>query len=249
MGLANRTALVTGAAHGIGAGIAKELLRQGAHVIVLDLDGQALTSTFADEPDATQRTVDLAKDDTAQLAEELCREIGPIELIVNNVGIDTPHGFLELSEPDFDLVFATNLRGPWFLTRALVLDLIERSLGGAIVFVSSLHDHRIRGRPHYSASKAAVAMLVKELAQELAPHRIRVNAVSPGIVRSHTVPLTQPVEAARAKRFVPMGGAGEPADVARVTAALLDEEISRYVTGANVPVDGGLGLHSWSVDP
>src|SRR5277367_2980974 len=129
MGLANRTALVTGAAHGIGAGIAKELLRQGAHVIALDLDGQALTSTFADEPDATQRTVDLAKDDTAQLAEELCREIGPIELIVNNVGIDTPHGFLELSEPDFDLVFATNLRGPWFLTRALVLDLIERSLG------------------------------------------------------------------------------------------------------------------------
>lgn len=247
--LAGKTALVTGAARGIGAGIVKELLKQGAYVVAVDADQRALEVTFARARDVAQWTADLARGDTAELATRMCSELGPIELIVNNVGIDTPHSFLELEEADFDLVFATNLRGPWFLTRAIVLDLIDHGQGGAIVFVSSLHDHRVRGRPHYSASKAAVAMLVKEMAQELAPHRIRVNAVSPGVIRSHAVPLTDPDEADRASRLVPMHRVGEPIDVARVTAALLSEEISGYVTGANVPVDGGLGLHSWSMDP
>ena len=88
---------------------------------------------------------------------------------MNNVGIDTPHSFLELNETELDLVLRTNLRGPWLFTRELVSDLVARDIGGAILFISSLHDHVVRRRPHYSASKAAVAMLVRELAYELAP--------------------------------------------------------------------------------
>jgi NAD(P)-dependent dehydrogenase (short-subunit alcohol dehydrogenase family) len=248
-GLAEKTAVVTGAARGIGAGIARELIDQGARVIAVDISEQALEEAFSGEPAVVCWPGDIAAAGVTEMAATICRELGPVELVVNNVGIDTPHSFLELDEANFDLVFRTNLRGPWFFTRRTVLDLIDRRQRGSIVFVSSLHDHRIRGRPHYSASKAAVAMLVKELAQELAPYGIRVNAVSPGVVRSQAVSLSDPKEADRARRLVPMKRVGEPQDVARVTAALLSDHISAYVTGANVSVDGGLGLHSWSADP
>jgi 3-oxoacyl-[acyl-carrier protein] reductase len=110
---------------------------------------------------------------------------------------------------------------------------------GSVVFLSSLHDHRIRTFPHYSASKAAVAMLVREMAYELAPHGIRVNAVSPGWVQE---PGTKVDKRARA---IPMGRIGRPADVATVVTTLLSDELSGYVTGVNIPVDGGLALHDW----
>jgi NAD(P)-dependent dehydrogenase (short-subunit alcohol dehydrogenase family) len=248
-GLAGKTAVVTGAARGIGAGIVRELVELEARVVAVDVSEPALETTFSAQPAVIPWPADIAAADVDQLATAICKEAGPVELVVNNVGIDTPHSFVELDEASFDLVFRTNLRGPWFFTRRMVLDLIEHRRPGSIVFVSSLHDHRIRGRPHYSVSKAGIAMLVKELAQELAPHDIRVNAVSPGVVLSHTVPLSDPAEAERARRFVPMNRPGEPADVARVTAALLSDDVSGYVTGANVPVDGGLDLHSWSTDP
>jgi NAD(P)-dependent dehydrogenase (short-subunit alcohol dehydrogenase family) len=108
------------------------------------------------------------------------------------------------------------------------------------VFVSSLHDHRIRGNPHYSASKAAIAMLVRELAYELAPNGIRVNAVSPGWVAREGEKIDK-----RARGVIPLGRAGTPADVAHMAMVLLSDDLSSYVTGANIPVDGGLALHSW----
>jgi 3-oxoacyl-[acyl-carrier protein] reductase len=123
---------------------------------------------------------------------------------------------------------------------------VSEGRDGAIVFVSSLHDSFVRTRPHYSASKAAVAMLVKELAHELAPHGIRVNAVSPGVVRSAHNHFATPEQEASASEQVPLGRIGEPADVARVVAMLLSSEWSGYVTGVNIPVDGGLAVHSWS---
>lgn len=246
--LSEKTAVVTGAARGIGAGIAKELLVHGARVVAVDINEGALKETFKGNSTVTIWPGDISSAGIDGLAAAICEAAGPIQLVVNNVGIGTPQGFLDLEEADFDLVFRTNLRGPWFFTRRIVLDLVRRRLTGSIVFVSSLHDHRIRGQPHYSASKAAVAMLVKEMAQELAPHGIRVNAVSPGVVRTNTVQWPDPADAERARRLVPLDRVGQPADLGRVTAALLSDEISGYVTGANVPVDGGLDLHSWSVD-
>ena len=240
-----RTAVVTGAARGIGEAIVRQLGELGARVVAVDVDGDALHTAFPD--DGVARVVgDLGGEDTAGLAAEIVAAHGPATLLVNNVGIDTHHDFLGLDPVDFDRVMATNLRGPWFFTRRIAEDLIERDAAGAFVFVSSLHDHFVRLLPHYSASKAAVAMLVRELAQQLGPHRIRVNAVSPGVIPRAHLPGVTPEETQGYALF-PLGRPGEPRDVARVAAVLLSDEWCGYVTGANVPVDGGLGLHSWSL--
>jgi glucose 1-dehydrogenase len=241
-----RSAIVTGAAHGIGRGIAELLETLGAQVIAVDKDERALEDSFG-AGGCIRWQADLAQDDTEQLANDIWQRHGPVQLLVNNVGTDIPARFLDLSQADFDLVFNTNLRGPWFLTKQIARHLVDARLAGAIVFVSSLHDSFIRTHPHYSASKAAVAMLVKEAANELAPHGIRVNAVSPGRIWPGQDAL-RPEQEANARHFVPLGRVGRPADVARMVAVLLSDEWSGYVVGTNVRVDGGLGLHSWSVD-
>jgi glucose 1-dehydrogenase len=245
---AGARALVTGAAHGIGRATVEILDHLGANVIALDRDELALNDVFRDRGIALH-VADVSRDGDV-LGREILATHGAVELLVNNVGIDTPRSFLRLPLDEFDRVFQTNLRGPWFLTRALAQNLIDLGRPGAIVFVSSLHDHFVRGYPHYSASKAAVAMLVRELAQELGPSGIRVNAVSPGVIETANVsaPQTEP-EVARIRRLVPLGHVGAPEQVARMVAVLLSEKWAGYVNGANVIVDGGLGTHSWSSDP
>ncbi|MGI9185786.1 MAG: SDR family NAD(P)-dependent oxidoreductase [Solirubrobacteraceae bacterium] len=238
-----QTAVVTGAAHGIGRATAGLLASLGARVVAVDADRSALEESFSDGA-CLRCSGDLASGDVSRLANDIHERYGPAQLIVNNVGISTPGSFLELGEEDFDRVFATNLRGPWFFTKRLVEHLVSARRGGAIVFVSSLHDSTVFGYPAYSASKAAIAMLVKELAAELAPLGIRVNAVSPGAIRTASSPMPGPDEA-RLGRLVPLGRVGEPIDVARMIAVLLSDGWSGYVTGANVRVDGGLALHSW----
>jgi glucose 1-dehydrogenase len=242
-----KTVVVTGGAHGIGRGTAELLADLGARVIAVDSDAAGLEEAFASR-DVVRLEADLGGD-TPSLARQLMSANGPIDLLVNNVGIDTPHGFLDLAEDDYDRVLRVNLRGPWFLTRELTAQMVKDKRRGSVVFISSLHDTFICGYPHYSASKSAVAMLVKELAQALGPHGIRVNAVSPGVIESgHVAPDRSETERQRTARLIPMGYKGRAIDVARMVAVLLNDEWSAYVTGANVRVDGGLGVHSWSSD-
>jgi 3-oxoacyl-[acyl-carrier protein] reductase len=235
--LRGRRALVTGAGRNIGRGIAQRLADAGAEVLATDRDRAALERAFHGGVDLLE--LDLRGDPSVLVRAVLDRH-GPPELIVNNVGVTTPHRFLELGEDDFDAVMRANLRTPWFLTKGLVRELVARRLPGSVVFISSLHDHRIRTFPHYSASKAAVTMLVRELAHELAPHRIRVNAISPGWVVEDGQEVAQ-----RDIAKVPLGRAGNPADVAAIAEILLSDELAGYITGANIPVDGGLDLHGW----
>jgi NAD(P)-dependent dehydrogenase (short-subunit alcohol dehydrogenase family) len=240
--------VVTGAAHGIGKGVAERLIQQGAKVVAVDRDRSALDRDPPSDLYVPHRG-DLAAEGITELAESLWARHGPIDLLVNNVGVDTPHNFLDLDEAEFDLVLTTNLRGPWFFTKRIVEHMLGEQRRGSIVFISSLHDTFIRTRPHYSTSKAAVSMLVSELAHELAPKGIRVNAVSPGVVESaHVSPPDSPEEVSEIQRIVPLGRMGRADEVARMTAVLLSDEWSGYVTGANVRVDGGLSLHSWSAD-
>jgi len=236
---AGRSAVVTGAARGIGRATAELLAGLGAQVVAVDKDADGLRERFG-SGNPLPWVGDLAADAAEELAAEIWSRHGPIQLLVNNVGVDTPHRFLELGQDDFDAVFRTNLRGPWFFTKELATRLLETGSSGSIVFVSSLHDSFVRTLPHYSASKAAVAMLVKELAAELAPS-VRVNAVSPGRIRTERL-------ADSGGSLVPLGRPGEPLDVAKMVAVLLSDEWSGYVTGTNVRVDGGLSLHSWSTE-
>jgi NAD(P)-dependent dehydrogenase (short-subunit alcohol dehydrogenase family) len=242
-----KSAIVTGAARGIGRATAELLSTLGASVVALDRDEDALHANLGTDGCA-HWVVDMADDAVEEAAEEIWQRHGPIQLLVNNVGIDSSERFFDLNRSEFDRVFSTNLRGPWFFTRQIARRMRDAQRGGAIVFVSSLHDTFICTRPHYSASKAAVAMLVKELANDLAPSGIRVNAVSPGSIRTERLSDNGRARAEWHRRVVPLARAGEPVEVARMIAVLLSDEWSGYVTGTNVPVDGGLGLHSWFHD-
>ena len=251
--LRGRRAVVTGAARGIGEAIAKWLIMAGADVTVIDKD-RRVKDVFRTESCQVMEA-DLHGEDVVGLAAELTRN-EPVELVVNNVGITTPHRLLQIGAAELDLVLGTNLRGPWLFTDRLVRALIEDQARqpdrlpkrrGSILFISSLHDRFVKREAHYSISKAGVAMLVKAMAKELGPHRIRVNAISPGWIRTaeDTTTQEQVDKYARLRPRIPAGQAGVPADVARVALFLLSDAWSGYVTGQNIAVDGGLSLHNW----
>jgi NAD(P)-dependent dehydrogenase (short-subunit alcohol dehydrogenase family) len=243
--LAGRRAVVTGAAHGIGKAIALRLADAGAEVIVIDQNGSALRSRG--DRRWVQVVANMAGPDVVDLADRLLQRHGLVELIVNNVGGASNHRFLQLEREAFDDAVNVNLRGPWFFTRRLVQALIANERGGSVLFISSLHDHLVRLLPHYSVTKAGVAMLVKELANELAPHGIRVNAISPGWVETQDADELPTVDK-RIARLIPAGRLGVPDDIAKMALILLSDAWSAYVTGANIPVDGGLRLHNWLMD-
>jgi NAD(P)-dependent dehydrogenase (short-subunit alcohol dehydrogenase family) len=251
--LRGRRTVVTGAARGIGEAIAKWLIMAGADVTVIDRDSR-VKDVFRTESCQVMEA-DLHGEDVVALADELTSN-EPVELLVNNVGITTPHRFLQIGGPELDLVLGTNLRGPWLFTDRLVKALIQdraRAPGrsprprGSILFISSLHDRFVAREAHYSVSKAGVAMLVQAMAKELGRHQIRVNAISPGWIRT-AEDTTTPEQVAKYDRLrprIPAGQAGVPADVARVALFLLSDAWSGYVTGQNIAVDGGRSLHNW----
>jgi NAD(P)-dependent dehydrogenase (short-subunit alcohol dehydrogenase family) len=255
--LRGRRAVVTGAARGIGEAIAKWLIMAGAQVVVVDNDHHALRRSFHREP-CRLLPGDLGHDDVTKLAEDLTAD-GPLELVVNNVGVTTRQRLLDIEPHELNRVLVTNLRGPWLFTDRLVKALIadqERTperqprRAGSILFISSLHDRFVAEDAHYGVSKAGVAMLVKTMAKQLAAYRIRVNAISPGWIRTAEDANTpeQVAKYARLRPRIPLGQAGVPADIARVALFLLSDAWSGYVTGQNIAVDGGLSLHNWLDD-
>jgi NAD(P)-dependent dehydrogenase (short-subunit alcohol dehydrogenase family) len=244
-GLAGRRAVVTGAGHGIGEAIARRLLDAGALVTAIDRDEARLASALGSgEWRSLPATV--GTDDPVALAETVLAE-GPVELIVNNVAGWTGRAFLDEDPALFAQSLAVNLQGPLFFTKRLIQALIRDRRPGAVLFVSSLHDTFVRLFPAYSIGKAGVAMMTKELANELAPYRIRVNAISPGWIET-AKPGEPEIAAQRAVKLIPAGRFGVPDDVARMAVVLLDDSIAGYVTGVNLPVDGGLSLHNWLMD-
>jgi glucose 1-dehydrogenase len=248
--LEGRRALVTGAGQGIGLAITFRLAQAGARVVALDKDKQRLVDAMSGEEweglDATPVEQDLGDSkeiDPNSIAEALAVAGDPIDLIVNNVGVCSGTGLFDTELDDFDWVMRTNLRNPWFLTRRLVQELLRARRPGSILFVSSLHEKVVSGRPQYSMSKAGVLMAVRELAAAVGPRGIRVNAISPGWISNG-----ESVELSKARRMVPLiplRRPGNPDDVAKLAIFLLSDACAGYLTGADIPVDGGLLLRSW----
>ena len=236
------SAVVTGGANGIGESVAKHLSFLGYPVAIIDRDERGCTrmERWARERRRPFLAIPFDITDIGQhrrVVKRIRKTLGaPVGVFVNAAGMGVSHSFRRTTLEDLDAVLDTNLRGPFFLTQA-VLRVMPN--GGSIVFITSVHQDQPVGDPTYSMSKAALKVLVKELALELGPkRRIRVNGIAPGAIRHR-----KSVE----RRFarVPLGQRrGTPEEIARVVAFLSSPDAS-YITGELITVDAGLSLVNW----
>ncbi len=220
------TALVTGAAHGIGRGIADALEQEGAEVFRADVE-QADLST---------------PDGPVQLADEAIRRLKKVSIFVHCASPrrQEAQDALHVTYEQWREMLAVNLDAAFVLCQKISSHMIEKSVKGRIILLTSLHAESPRNLPHYSASKAGQTMLVKELARALGPHGIRVNAIAPGAIPGGG--FNAP---AGMVEKIALGRFGTPADVAAMAVAVLSERFGAYVTGATIVVDGGIALHNW----
>jgi glucose 1-dehydrogenase len=239
--MARKVALVTGANTGIGLAIAERLLADG---YVLGYATAAEDAPAKEQRDAFCKTYgddsvvwvwgDLADPAVAeQLVASTVRDAGRIDVLVNNAGIVTAKPVLDLTVADFDLTFAVDVRASFLLAQAAARQMPD---GGSIVNITSVHEHIPRpGLSVYAAAKAALGMLSRSLAVELADRKIRVNSVAPGVIAT----LRNEGDAGVLDSQVPLGRPGKPAEVAGLVAWLCSDEAA-YVTGASYIIDGGM---------
>ena len=245
MRLSNKTALVTGAAQGFGLGIAETFAREGAKVALVDLQqGPNEAAAKRIGGGAIALTCDVAKRDQVEKAvQETIRAFGRLDIVVNNAG--TTHRnkpMLEVSEEEFDRVFAVNVKSIYFMTNA-VLPHFRKNGAGNILNIGSTAGVRPRpGLAWYNATKGAVNLLSKSMAVELAPDRIRVNALAP--VAGDTPLLASfmgedtPEKRAAFKATIPWGRLSTPQDIANAALFLCSDDAD-MITGAVLEVDGG----------
>jgi 3-oxoacyl-[acyl-carrier protein] reductase len=252
--LQNKTALVTGASRGIGRASALALAKAGAHVLVhygrsANEAESVVAAIKADGGRATAISADLATADAAaKLAEDVRSAIGDrLDILVLNAGISKAATIANHTIEDYDLLFATNLRGPFFLVQQLLPLFGE---GSSIIAITSAVARTIVGKPGlenpsilaYASTKAALETLVKNWAAILGPRGIRVNAVAPGIIDTDMSSFTKS-EAGReyALSIQALKRLGTPEDIADVVA-FMASDAARWISGASIPVDGGSKL-------
>ncbi|MCY4588999.1 MAG: SDR family NAD(P)-dependent oxidoreductase [Alphaproteobacteria bacterium] len=241
-----RTALVTGAARGIGLACAKAIARDGARMVLADIDAEGVREA-ADRIGGLGLACDMgdagAVDD---LFEHIGREVGPLSVLVNCAGIAEPGDFLETSLDSFRRVIGVNLVGPFLATQRAARSMIEAGRGGAIVNMSSINAQvAIPSIAAYCASKGGLAQLTRASALALAPHGIRVNAVGPGSIDTAMLASVNadPAALEMVMSRTPLKRLGTPEEIGEVVAFLASEKAS-YITGETIYVDGGrLGLN------
>jgi 3-oxoacyl-[acyl-carrier protein] reductase len=241
--LAGDTALVTGAASGIGRGIAKALAAEGARLVLSDI-AEETGAALAHELGATFIAADLS-DPTAplRLFDAAVRALGSLSIFVHSASPRRLESetILAVTQAEWDSMTSVGLRAGFLLGQAAGAHMKARNVKGRILFVTSLHAYTPRNLPHYSATKAGQTMVVKELARALGAYGIRVNAIAPGAIPGGGFDAS----IASFATMIPLGRAGTPEDVADMAIALLCDRFSRYVTGATIVVDGGLSLYNW----
>lgn len=241
--LQNKIALVTGGGGGIGWGICTEFAKEGAKVVVTDIDdiaGQEVTDELSTISSGhTYHNLDTRYVKKFQsTVSQILKGVGDIDILVNHAGVNTPNDLLTMTEEAWDKVHETNLRGHVFLSQLIAKNLKEKNKSGGIIFTSSVHQSVVQGRPHYSSSKAAMIMLIKEMAVELASYNIRVNGIAPGGI--YVSEKTDDPKKANEEPTVLLGGKnGIPQDIGRTAVFLASDYWSRHITGEIITVSGG----------
>ena len=231
-----KTAVITGAAGGIGRNIAQRFAQEGYNIVCADtqtvetVGGQSLFI----KTDVTKSA------EVANLIEQTINTFGSLDVLVNCAGIGIRSLFLDVTEEMWDKTMAVNLKGTFLCTQQAAKAMVHSQTAGAIINISSICGvvaDRFSQHAHYEASKGGVNLLTRAAALEMAPHGIRINAVAPGRIKT---PLlnSDPAHVSRVSSFIPLGHYGEPADVAG-TVYFLASADAKYITGAIIYVDGG----------
>ncbi len=256
--LAGQKALVTGANSGIGKGIALALGRAGAEVVVNYVarpeQADEVVGAIREEGGiAHARQADVSQEDQVQaMFEWMFDQLGTIDILVNNAGLQRDSKFEDMTLKDWNTVIGVNLTGQFLCAREAVKEFKRRGVrpeiscaAGKIICVSSVHEViPWAGHVNYAASKGGVMLMMKSIAQETAPYRIRVNSVCPGAVRTpiNMMAWSTPEAYAELMKLVPYKRIGEVDDIGRVVAWLASDEAD-YITGASMFVDGGMTLY------
>jgi len=239
---AGKTAIVTGAGQGIGFEIARQLVFEGATVLLNDID-EALARRAASTINEDGRCLACPGDSgdlvfINGMVERAVAETGALDVVIANAGITLFGDFLQYTPESFQKVMAVNLGGTFFLAQAAAKALIRQGRGGSLLFTSSVTGHRAhKNLAAYGMSKAALEMLARHLVLELSPHGININAVAPGA----TVTERTAEDATYAETWsliTPMGRAAVPGDIASA-ALFLVSDAARHITGQTLVIDGG----------
>ncbi|MBH0779770.1 3-oxoacyl-ACP reductase FabG [Nocardia bovistercoris] len=240
--LADKTAVITGAAQGIGYAIAELFVSEGARVVIGDLDAD-LAAVAAEKLGGQAAAVGVRCDvtqsgDVDALLSAAIDAFGTLDVVVNNAGITRDATMRTMTEDQFDQVIAVHLKGTWNGTRKAAA-IMREAEAGAIVNVSSISGKvGMAGQTNYSAAKAGIVGMTKAAAKEMAHHGVRVNAIQPGLIRTAMTEAMPERIFAEKLAGIPMQRAGEPSEIASV-ALFLASDLSSYMTGTVLEVTGG----------
>jgi len=243
--LEGKSALITGAARGIGLEIALAFAAEGAAVAVADLsqqDSAAAAEQIAAKTGAKAigLGLDVSKEaDCDRAVEATIQAFGRVDILVNNAGITKDNLVLRMKEADFDSVISVNLKGSFLMAKAAARTMLKARAGRIINISSVVGQSGQAGQANYSASKAGLIGLTKSLAREFAPRQVLVNAVAPGFIRTRMTEDLKDEAKAKISEMIPLGRMGEPGEVAKAALFLAGDD-SAYITGQVLAVNGGL---------
>jgi glucose 1-dehydrogenase len=261
--LKGQSALVTGADSGIGKGVAMALAAAGANVIINHVDAHVVAAQTVDEITAAGGTAyaihaDISnEDDVKAMFAEVFRQYGTIDILVNNAGLQRDSHFVDMTLEQWNTVISINLTGQFLCSREAAKEFIRRGVvaerskaAGKIICMSSVHEViPWAGHVNYAASKGGISMFMKSIAQELAPHKIRVVGIGPGAIQT---PINRsawdtPEALTKLLTLIPYNRIGEPDDIGKLAAWLVSDEAD-YITGTTIFMDGGMTLYPGFAD-